>query len=55
VYEGVVVVGGMNVTFWVLQLSPVQHSILQSTKVKLNCSKEVAKSAHAAALSAVKK
>ena len=51
----VVGVGGMNVTFCLLQLFPVQHSILQSTKVTLNLAKGAANSAHAASLSAIKR
>lgn len=27
-------VGGITVTFWLLQLSPMQHSMLQSSKVQ---------------------
>ena len=27
-------VGGITVTFWLLQLSPIQHSMLQSSKVQ---------------------
>ena len=49
----VVGVGGMNVTFCLLQLLPVQHSILHSTKVTL--AKGAANSAHAASLSAIKR
>ena len=52
----VVGVGGMNVTFCLLQLFPVQHSILQSSTVTFCCASAAAfKSAQAAALSAVKK
>ena len=55
VYTGVV--GGMAAdTLCVLQLSPVQHSILQSSTVTFCCASAAAfKSAQAAALSAVKK
>ena len=55
--RGVVVFvgGGTNVTFCLLQLFPVQHSILQSTKVTLNLANGEANSAHAAALSAIKR
>jgi len=28
------VVGGITVTFWLLQLSPIQHSMLQSSMVQ---------------------
>ena len=28
-------VGGITVTFWLLQLSPIQHSMLQSSKVQV--------------------
>ena len=50
-------VGGMTAaTLCVLQLSPVQHSILQSSTVTFCCASAAAfKSAQAAALSAVKK
>jgi len=50
-------VGGMTaVMFWVLQLSPVQHSILQSSTVAFCCALAAAfKSSQAATLSAVKK
>lgn len=51
----VVGVGGMNVTVWLLQLSPLQHSILQSSIVKLNSVMNVAfNSAQAAAVSVIR-
>ena len=52
---GVGGVGGMNVTVWLLQLSPLQHSILQSSIVMLNCAMNVAfNSAQAAAVSVIR-
>ena len=46
-------VGGTTVTFWLLQLWPVQHSMLQSSKVQFwGCvSKAALNVAQAAALS----
>ena len=51
------VVGGMTVTLWLLQLSPIQHSTLQSSKVLLlGCALKAAVNvAHAASLSAKQK
>ena len=47
------IVGRTGVTYWLLQLSPVQHSILQSSKVQFSgwALKAAANAAQAAALS----